>query len=132
MTIVFDEYHLMGLANTKSQTYQAANDLLLHEDGQKILLSGTPMGGKPIRLWGALHFLEPDAFIAMWRWAKQWLEIEEVDTGAAGMKQKIHGIAQGSRGRVQPPSRAAHGPSHEGRSQEGPSAEAAASTSPAR
>jgi SNF2 family DNA or RNA helicase len=95
MTIVFDEYHLMGLANTHSQTYLAANDLPLHEDGQKILLSGTPMGGKPIRLWGALHFLEPDAFTAMWRWAYQWLEIEEVDTGAAGMKKKIHGIAKG-------------------------------------
>jgi SNF2 family DNA or RNA helicase len=35
------------------------------------------MGGKPIKLWGALHFLHPDLFTSKWRWADQWLVIEE-------------------------------------------------------
>jgi SNF2 family DNA or RNA helicase len=92
-TIVIDEYHLHGLANTKSQFYTAANDLQLAEGGSKKLLSGTPTGGKPIKLWGALHFMEPEAFPAMWRWAAQWLKIEEqeVDAGARVVK-KIHGV----------------------------------------
>jgi SNF2 family DNA or RNA helicase len=50
------------------------------------------MGGKPVKLWGALHFLEPESFTSMWRWAHQWLEIEEVETERAGMVKKIHGI----------------------------------------
>lgn len=39
------------------------------------------MGGKPIRLWGMFHWLDPEEFSSMWRWAETWLEIEENEYG---------------------------------------------------
>lgn len=88
-TLVFDEYHKMGLANNKTNTFKAANTL---KANHKLLLSGTPMGGKPIKMWGALHFLEPESFTSKWRWADQWLDVEEVDGGRSGMHKVIHGV----------------------------------------
>jgi non-specific serine/threonine protein kinase len=50
-------------------------------------LSGTPIGGKPIRLWPALHLLAPETFSSKWRWAGKWLEID-----SNGWGKKINGI----------------------------------------
>lgn len=86
-TIVFDEYHKMGLSNNKTNMFAAANDLRAH---RKFLLSGTPMGGKPIKLWGALHFLHPESFTSKWRWADQWLDVED-----NGYGKVIQGIQSG-------------------------------------
>jgi SNF2 family DNA or RNA helicase len=86
-TVVFDEYHKMGLSNSKTNMFAAANDLKAEH---KILLSGTPMGGKPIKLWGALHFLEPESFTSKWRWVDQWL-----DTSDNGYGKIIEGIRDG-------------------------------------
>ncbi len=91
-TIVVDEYHMMGLTNNKTNTFKAVNALQLADDGLKLLLSGTPMGGKPIKMWGALHFLDPASFTSKWRWADQWLDVEEVDGGRSGMHKKINGV----------------------------------------
>jgi SNF2 family DNA or RNA helicase len=30
-----------------------------------------------LRLWGALHFLEPKIFSSKWRWAEQWLQVKD-------------------------------------------------------
>lgn len=79
-----DEYHKMGLNNPKTMLARAA---LAIEAGRKQLLSGTPFGGQPIKLWAALHFLDPGSFTSKWRWAAQWLEIEEEEYG-----KKIHGV----------------------------------------
>lgn len=86
-TLVFDEYHKMGLSNNKTNMFAAANDL---KADHKILLSGTPMGGKPIKLWGALHFLYPEQFTSKWRWAGQWCDVED-----NGYGKKIEGIQKG-------------------------------------
>lgn len=86
-TVVFDEYHKMGLTNTKTNTFKAANDLKAQ---RKFLLSGTPMGGKPIKLWGALHFIDPGAFTSKWRWADQWLVVED-----NGFGKSIQGLQSG-------------------------------------
>lgn len=86
-TVVFDEYHKMGLSNNKTNMFEAANALRAQH---KILLSGTPMGGKPIKLWGALHFLHPEQFTSKWRWAGQWCDVED-----NGFGKKIEGIQKG-------------------------------------
>lgn len=87
-TIMFDEYHKMGLSNNSTQMFEAANSLQIKPDGQKVLISGTPMGGKPIKLWGGLHFLHPEKFASKWRFADNWLTVED---GYGGHK-KIEGI----------------------------------------
>lgn len=69
-----DEFHKFGLTNNRSQFGLAAR--LLRAD-RKILASGTPMGGKFKRLWAALNWLYPDVFGSWWRWAGQWLVIED-------------------------------------------------------
>ena len=83
-----DEFHKTGLAEVKNKFPKAAGAIPAQ---RKFVLSGTPMGGKPIKLWGALHFLYPDIFTSKWRWAEQWLEIET----AWGNHKKIKGIRPG-------------------------------------
>jgi SNF2 family DNA or RNA helicase len=87
-SFTIDEYHKTGLAEVKNVFPKAAATL---PADRKYVLSGTPMGGKPIKLWGALHFLYPDLFTSKWRWAGQWLEIENT----WGNHKKIKGILKG-------------------------------------
>jgi SNF2 family DNA or RNA helicase len=86
-TIVFDEYHKMGLSNNKTMMFEAANKL---KGQHKMLLSGTPMGGKPIKLWGALHFLEPERFTSKWRWIDEWLVTDD-----NGFGKVVQGVQPG-------------------------------------
>lgn len=82
--IIVDECHKGVLNNPKTLTAKG----LYHLDGaRRIAMSGTPIGGKPINLWGILHWLDPKQFSSKWRWAEQWLEIEDTFWG-----KKIHGI----------------------------------------
>jgi SNF2 family DNA or RNA helicase len=90
VTVFFDEYHKMGLSNPKTALYDAANHLKVRADGQRGLISGTPMGGKPIKLWGGLHWLYPEVFTSKWRWADQWLEVSD-----NGYGKVIEGIRAG-------------------------------------
>lgn len=75
-TITFDEYHKMGLANPTTVLAKAARKL---RGKRKWALSGTPMGGKPLRLWGCLRWLDPVSFSNKWTWINQWLS--QIDTG---------------------------------------------------
>jgi SNF2 family DNA or RNA helicase len=77
-SITVDEFHLHGLSNasgdpSKGTLFAQASRQLKAK--RRYLLSGTPIGGKPIKLWGALHFLHPDKFTSKWQWAEQHLEI---------------------------------------------------------
>lgn len=86
--VIVDEYHKMGLANNKSLMARSLRDVPREK---LLLMSGTPMGGKPIKLWSALHHIEPAKFTSKWRWAGMWLEI--TDHEAAGQVHKtIEGI----------------------------------------
>jgi SNF2 family DNA or RNA helicase len=58
-------------------------------------LSGTPVGGKPINLWKILHWLHPDKFTSQWRWAEQWLTIEEVRHSRTATHKEIGDIREG-------------------------------------
>jgi SNF2 family DNA or RNA helicase len=87
-SFVIDEYHRTGLAETKNVfTKKAAN---IHGE-RKWPMSGTPMGGKPIKLFSPLNLLHPDKFTSKWNWAGQWLEVETT----YGNHKKIGGIQKG-------------------------------------
>jgi SNF2 family DNA or RNA helicase len=90
-SFVVDEFHLTGLTSgsTKkdqgSQFFQLAMKI---EASRRYGLSGTPIGGKPLRLWSTLHWIAPDVFRSKWQWAKTWLEIIETPfgTGFGGIR----------------------------------------------
>jgi SNF2 family DNA or RNA helicase len=72
-SFTIDEFHKTGLPEIKNRFPKEAGKI---KAKRKYALSGTPMGGKPIKLWGALHWLEPQKYTSKWRWAAQWLVIE--------------------------------------------------------
>lgn len=82
---VIDEFHKMGLGNTDTLTYKAMRDI---KAGKRIALSGTPIGGVPIKLFGILSWLEPEEFTSKWAFAKMWMEIED----GWGNSKKIGGL----------------------------------------
>lgn len=72
-SFTIDEFHKTGLPVSTNAFPKAAARV---KTKRKFALSGTPMGGKPVKLWGALHWLEPQQYTSKWRWAAQWLVIE--------------------------------------------------------
>lgn len=77
-SFTIDEYHRSGLPNAgakKGSGTKFADAVKDIKAQRRYALSGTPMGGKPIKLWGALNFLYPQQFTSKWQWAKLWLEI---------------------------------------------------------
>lgn len=90
-SIVIDEYHLMGLSNPTTLSARGVNEIAeITQPAKRYALSGTPMGGKPIKLWGALHFLDPERFTSRWNWARTWLVINN-----NGYGHSIEGIMPG-------------------------------------
>lgn len=101
-TVTLDEFHKMGLSNPATGTARAVNKLLQStgRDG----LCGTPLGGKPERLFGILHWLDPEEFSSKWRFAGQWLDVTETTyqkrgeaAGEMGHGKKIGGIKESRR-----------------------------------
>jgi SNF2 family DNA or RNA helicase len=90
-TFTVDEYHKTGLSNPKSKMHAAVREVKAQ---RTILTSGTPMGGKPEKLWAALNVLYPEQYTSKWRWVDQWLETEEEET-RRGTFKKILGISPG-------------------------------------
>lgn len=77
-----DEFHLARLGNPATQFYAGANEIAAQtQPAIRGCASGTPMGGKPIKLWGALHFVHPEKFSARWSWARQWLSVRTQGSG---------------------------------------------------
>lgn len=85
--LVLDEFHKMGLGNPGTLTYKALRDL---RSRKRIPLSGTPMGGKGIKMFGVLSFLFPDEFTSKWRFVDQWLTTDDSHWG-----RKIGDIKEG-------------------------------------
>jgi Zierdtviridae DNA helicase len=93
-TFAIDEYHKHGLTNASGDPSKGtafARAARQQPAKRKWALSGTPLGGKPIKLWGALHWLYPEKFTSKWRWAAQWLEITADERGY----KQIGGIKPG-------------------------------------
>jgi SNF2 family DNA or RNA helicase len=77
-SFTIDEYHKTGLPNAsgkKGTGTKFADSVREIPAQRRYAVTGTPMGGRPIKLWGALHFLYPDQFTSKWQWAKTWLNI---------------------------------------------------------
>jgi SNF2 family DNA or RNA helicase len=68
-----DEFHKMGLPERMSL---ATLGMDLIKADRAFMLSGTPMGGKPYKLFAPLRSIEPKKFSSFWRWANEWLEVE--------------------------------------------------------
>lgn len=90
-SITVDEFHLCGLSNPATAGARGINQIAeATQPAKRFALSGTPMGGKPVKLWGALHFLDPAKFRSRWNWAKHWLVINSNGYGSS-----IEGIMPG-------------------------------------
>jgi Zierdtviridae DNA helicase len=79
-TVTVDEFHKTGATNVSgdpNQGTQFGKKLRVIKRERIWFVSGTPMGGKPIKLWGILNHMKPDVFTSKWRWAEQWLEIDD-------------------------------------------------------
>lgn len=81
--LIIDECHKNALRDPNSVTSKGIKKLKLRSAsdgvpaGKKIALSGTPLGGKAINLWGILNYLHPEVFGSKWRWVNQWLYAEK-------------------------------------------------------
>lgn len=89
-TITIDEFHKAGLNNQKTLTSRALY-AVAKGSKRRWALSGTPMAGNPVKLFGALKFLEPQEYTSLWQWAEQWLVITD---GFKGHKE-IGGLQRG-------------------------------------
>lgn len=73
-TVTVDEFHKAGL-NNRNTLFSLGLNLL--KQIKRAALSGTPMGGKPRKLWPVLHWLEPEEYTSEWRWIKHWLDVDD-------------------------------------------------------
>lgn len=92
-TVTVDEFHRFGIADPKSATSRSLKALSY----QRIwLLSGSPIGGIPQKLWGALNLMNPGIFRSKWRWFYEWLQVTEDEIydrrGTRRRVKKIEGI----------------------------------------
>jgi SNF2 family DNA or RNA helicase len=83
--VIMDECQkaLLRRSGTPTQTRAGAKLLPVREGGLRIGLSGTPMRGKPERLWGILNWLRPKVYTGYWSWAERYWDVME---GYAGSK----------------------------------------------
>lgn len=95
-SIIIDECHKNAVRHPKTLTAKGMFALKLAHDGKRIALSGTPMGGREINLWGILHYLRPDVFTTKWGWADQWLDVVH-----NGYGYQIGGLRRGMEERFQ-------------------------------
>lgn len=74
--LIVDEAHKAAMGNTNSLTSVGMRKI--REMAEKpMVLTATPMGGKPIKLFGILQFLRPDVYTSKWNWADKWLDVED-------------------------------------------------------
>jgi SNF2 family DNA or RNA helicase len=71
---IIDEFHTTGLNNRTTLFYNSASQINAE---RRWPMSGTPMGGKPRRLWSVLNFLDKKQYSSEWRWIEDWLEVTE-------------------------------------------------------
>lgn len=83
-SFIIDEFHLTGLTSGSTKKDQGTQFFQLAmqiQASRRYGLSGTPIGGQPLRLWSALRWIAPDVFRSKWQWAKQWLEVVNTPFG---------------------------------------------------
>jgi len=76
--VVLDEFHQMGLGNPDTLTARAIYDL---KRKKGVGMSGTPIGGKPVKFYGIFKFVDPENFTSKHTFASQWLEVTNTGFG---------------------------------------------------
>lgn len=91
--LIADETH-KWLINTRgknaSQQGYGFAHLATEEDNFRVAITGTPLKGKKINLFGTLNWLRPDVYTSKWRWVEQHFDVEDGEHGGKvinGMKQ---------------------------------------------
>lgn len=77
--LIMDECQRILLKNNGKPTQTRNGAMLLEtdEDSLRSALSGTPMRGKPQRLWGVLNWLDRARFSSKWAWIERFWEVEQ-------------------------------------------------------
>lgn len=96
--VIIDEFHDVGLPNRNS-LFSISVGLL--KSRRRWPMSGTPIGGKPRRLWPVLNYIDPKKFSAEWAWIDDYLEVnveqfyKKGDKGGrpSGTSRNVGGIA---------------------------------------
>jgi len=79
--IIVDEGHRIlptssSVADKQSQLRRNVQKLPVHsEHSMKLNLTGTPLKGDPLNLWGSLNWLAPKQHSAYWDWVNRWFEV---------------------------------------------------------
>lgn len=83
--IIMDECQRALLRTSGKPTQQRAGSklLALRPDGLRIALSGTPMRGKPQRLWGVLNWIDARTWSAYWSWVERYWDVTAEGYGGA-------------------------------------------------
>jgi SNF2 family DNA or RNA helicase len=90
--IIVDESQDSGLANPSSQFSRA---ITMMKSNKRTAMSGTPLGGKPARLWGTLHWLEPTHFSSKKTWSDRWIKSRTFDNPVTGREVTVHTTLKG-------------------------------------
>lgn len=95
---IIDEFHQTGLPNRNTLFHLGAQ---LIKTDYKWPMSGTPIGGKPRRLWPILNFIDRKQYSSEWAWVEEWLEVTEEKVFVRGGRGKqrtvrtVGGIREG-------------------------------------
>lgn len=78
--LIIDEAHDAALGNPNALTSVGIRKIGERAE-KRTVMTATPMGGKPIKLFGILQYLRPDVFTSKYNWADNWLLTEQTDNG---------------------------------------------------
>lgn len=88
--IIADETH-KWLINTRgkkaSQVGHGFAKLATDERNFRIAMTGTPLKGKKVNLFGTLNWLRPDIYTSKWRWVKTYFDTEDGEHGGVIVKE---------------------------------------------
>lgn len=96
-SICDDEFHLNGFTNPETQFNDGLNALIdISQPEMLSHMSGTPMGGKPIKLHAPLKSCGGPKIPPRWPWARQWLVVNREVVNKEGKEAStIEGIQEG-------------------------------------
>jgi SNF2 family DNA or RNA helicase len=80
--LIMDECQRSLLRNTGKQS-QVRNGAMLLDCELRVALSGTPMRGKPQRLWGVLNWLDRAKFSSRWAFIERYWRVTQSGYGGA-------------------------------------------------
>lgn len=79
-------------ARKQSMIRAGAGKLQVRPDGLKMALSGTPMKGNPLNLWGILNWLYPEQYQGYWAFVDRWFTVVDEQVGQDDTVKDIVGL----------------------------------------